>query len=109
MFVYKNNVNKHPTTLAAVMTSVTKEKRDYEYFARFMEQMECALESGFESVRQNRHIQGIKIEKKWNLLCSRMTCDVFWKTILLMNTFLAAWKNLQLFRALKWTKRRQSI
>ncbi|KAJ7382626.1 hypothetical protein OS493_033984 [Desmophyllum pertusum] len=61
MFVYKNNVNKHPTTLAAVMTSVTKEKRDYEYFARSLKSEgieslmygtdgECALESGFESV-----------------------------------------------------------
>lgn len=34
MFVYKNNESKHPTTLAAVMTSVSKETRDYEYLAR---------------------------------------------------------------------------
>ena len=61
MFVYKNNRNKHPTTLAAVMTSVSKEKRDYEYLARSLKSEgieslmygtdgECALESGFESV-----------------------------------------------------------
>ena len=61
IFVYKNNTNKHPTTLAAVMTSVCKEKRDYEYLARslkaegieslmFGTDGECALESGFESV-----------------------------------------------------------
>ena len=58
MFVYKNNVNKHPTTLAAVMTSVSKETRDYEYLARSLKSEgieslmygtdgECALESGF--------------------------------------------------------------
>jgi len=35
MFVYKSNKNKHPTTLAAVITSVgSKEKRDYENLAR---------------------------------------------------------------------------
>jgi hypothetical protein len=34
MSIYKSNENKHPTTLAAIMTSVTKEKRDYEYMAR---------------------------------------------------------------------------
>ena len=28
LFVYKSNKNKHPTTLAAVMTLVSKEKRD---------------------------------------------------------------------------------
>ena len=64
MFVYKGNKlgeNKHPTTLAAVMTSVSKEKRDYEYLARSLKSEgiaslvygtdgECALESGFESV-----------------------------------------------------------
>ena len=61
MFVYKNNKNKHPTTLAAVMTSVSKEKRDYEYLALSLKlegivslvygtDGECALESGFESV-----------------------------------------------------------
>ena len=61
MLVYKNNVNKHPTTLAAVMTSVSKEMRDYEYLARSLKSEgieslmygtdgECALESGFESV-----------------------------------------------------------
>ena len=61
MFAYKNNVNKHPTTLAAVMTSVSKETRDYEYLARSLKSEgieslmygtdgECALESGFESV-----------------------------------------------------------
>lgn len=61
MFVYKSNKNKHPTTLAAVMTSVSKEKRDYEYLARSLKSEgiaslvygtdgECALESGFESV-----------------------------------------------------------
>ncbi|KAL9977045.1 hypothetical protein ACROYT_G014408 [Oculina patagonica] len=61
MFIYKNNVNKHLTTLAAVMTSVTKEKRDYEYYTRWLKSEgkeslmygtdgECTLESGFESV-----------------------------------------------------------
>ena len=61
MFVYKSNKNKHPTSLAAVMTSVSKEKRDYEYLARSLKSEgiaslvygtdgECALESGFESV-----------------------------------------------------------
>ena len=34
MFVYKNNRNKHPTTLAAIMNSASKEKRDYVYLAR---------------------------------------------------------------------------
>ena len=33
MFVYRNQPNKHPTTLAAMMTSVTKEREDYEYLA----------------------------------------------------------------------------
>lgn len=61
MFVYKNNESKHPTTLAAVMTSVSKETRDYEYLARSLKSEgiesltygtdgECALERGFESV-----------------------------------------------------------
>ena len=61
MFVYKNNVNKHPTTLAGVMTSVSKETRYYEYRARSLKSKgieslmygtdgECALESGFECV-----------------------------------------------------------
>ena len=34
MFVYKNNRNKHPTTLAAIINSVSKENRDYVYLAR---------------------------------------------------------------------------
>lgn len=61
MFVYKNKEGRHPTTLAAIMTSVTKEERDYEYMARclkaeridsltFGTDGECALERGFESV-----------------------------------------------------------
>lgn len=33
MFVYRNQPSKHPTTLAAMMTSVTKEREDYEYLA----------------------------------------------------------------------------
>ncbi|PFX16849.1 hypothetical protein AWC38_SpisGene18854 [Stylophora pistillata] len=33
MFVYRNKPNKHPITLAAMMTSVTKEREDYEYLA----------------------------------------------------------------------------
>lgn len=60
MFVYKSNKNKHPTTLAAVMTSVSKEKRD-ECLAWLLKSEgielrvygtdgECALESGFASV-----------------------------------------------------------
>lgn len=61
MFVYKNKEGRHPTTLAAVMMSVTKEERDYEYLARCLKAEgidtltygtdgECALERGFESV-----------------------------------------------------------
>lgn len=61
MFVYKNKEGRHPTTLAAIMTSVTKEERDYEYMARCLKAEriqsltygtdgECALERGFESV-----------------------------------------------------------
>ena len=34
MFVYKNKEGRYPTTMAAIMTSVTKEERDYEYMAR---------------------------------------------------------------------------
>ena len=61
MFVYKNNVNKHSTTLGAAMTSVFKETRDYEYLAKSLKSEgiesltygtdgESALEKGFESV-----------------------------------------------------------
>ena len=61
MFVYKNKEGQHPTTLAAIMPSVTKEERDYEYMARclkaeridsltFGTDGECALGRGFESV-----------------------------------------------------------
>ena len=61
MFAYKSNKNKHATTLAAVMTSVSKEKRDYEYLAQSLKSEgiallvyrtdgECALESGCECV-----------------------------------------------------------
>ena len=61
MFVYKNNESKHPATLEAVMTSVSKETRDYEYLARSLKSEgiesltyrtdgECALERDFESV-----------------------------------------------------------
>ena len=37
MFVYRNQPTKHPTTLAAMMTSVTKEREDYEYLAPYLE------------------------------------------------------------------------
>ena len=76
MFVYKNNENKHPTTLAAVMTSVTKEERDYRFIASCLKNAgvssltygtdgEYALERGFESVfpiedgsqRENIHLR----------------------------------------------------
>lgn len=61
MFVLKSNDQRHPTTLAAMMTSVTKEKQDYEYMARSLKAEgiktltygmdgECAMESGFEEV-----------------------------------------------------------
>ena len=61
MIVYKNKEGRHPTTLAAVMTSVTKEERDYEYLARCLKaegidtliygtDVICALERGFERV-----------------------------------------------------------
>ena len=61
MFDYKNNEGKHPKTLAAVMTSVTKEEYDYEYMARCLKTEgiqtiaygtdgKCALESCLESV-----------------------------------------------------------
>jgi len=61
MFVYRNKPDKHPTTLAAVMTSVTKEREDYEYFASSLHRKgitsfiygtdgELALEQGFEKV-----------------------------------------------------------
>lgn len=61
MFVYKNKEGRYPTTMAAIMTSVTKEERDYEYMARCLKaegigtltygtDSECALERGFESV-----------------------------------------------------------
>ena len=65
MFVYKSKEGRHPTTLAAVMTSVTKEERDYEYLARCLKAEgidtlaygtdgEFALEHGFESVFSDR-------------------------------------------------------
>jgi len=44
MFVYKGNNQKHPTTLAAIMTSTTKEKADYEYMAR------CLKQEGIDSM-----------------------------------------------------------
>ena len=61
MFAYKGNKNKHATTLAAVITSVSKEKHDYEYLAQSLKSEgiallvyrtdgECALESGCECV-----------------------------------------------------------
>ena len=74
MFVYKSNKNKHPTTLAAVVTAVSKEKRD-ECLAWLLKSEriesinygtdnECALESGFASVypivnitERNIHLQ----------------------------------------------------
>ena len=34
IIVYRNKEGKHPTTLAAIMTSVTNEQPDYEYMAR---------------------------------------------------------------------------
>ena len=57
--VYKNNESQHLTTLAAAMTSVSKETRDYEYLARSLKKIEiesltygtegeCVLERGFD-------------------------------------------------------------
>ena len=61
MFVYRNKPTKHPTTLAAMMTSVTKEREDYEYLAGSLFRKgiksltygtdgELALEQAFENV-----------------------------------------------------------
>lgn len=61
VFVLKSDDQKHPTTLAAIMTSTTKEKQDYEYMARCLKTEgvtslafgmdgECAMELGFEDV-----------------------------------------------------------
>ena len=73
MFVYKSNEQKHPTTLAAIMTSTSKEKNDYQYMARCLKSEgvdslvygmdgECAMEMGFEDVfpikeGQNVHLR----------------------------------------------------
>ena len=61
MFVYRNKPSKHPTTLAAMMTSVTKEREDYEYLAGSLFRKgiksltygtdgEQALEQAFENI-----------------------------------------------------------
>ena len=61
MFVYRNKPDKHPITLAAMMTSVTKEREDYEYLASSLYRKgirsltygtdgEFALEQRFENV-----------------------------------------------------------
>ena len=59
--MFKSTNEKHPTTLAAIMTSTTKEKQDYEYMARCLKDEgvkslaygmdgECAMEMAFEEV-----------------------------------------------------------
>ena len=61
MFVYRNKPDRHPTVLAAMMTSITKDTEDYEYLAAFLSRKgvksltygtdgELALEQGFENV-----------------------------------------------------------
>lgn len=61
MFVYRNKPDKHPITLAAMMTSVTKEREDYENLASSLYRKgirsltygtdgEFALDQGFENV-----------------------------------------------------------
>ena len=61
IFVYKGNEQKHPTTVTAVMTSVTRDESDYEYLATcckkngiesltYVCDRECALENGMEKV-----------------------------------------------------------
>ena len=73
MFVYKSNEQEHPTTLAAIMTSTSKENNDYQYMARCLKSEgvdslvygmdgECAMEMGFEDVfpikeGQNVHLR----------------------------------------------------
>ena len=59
MFAYANKPNKHPSTLAAFMTSTTKERNDYEFFGKSLSDFgiktltyatdgECAMETGME-------------------------------------------------------------
>ena len=61
MFVYASDTSKHPTTLAAFITHVSKDIGVYEYFARMLRENgvtsltygtdgECVLETGFENV-----------------------------------------------------------
>jgi len=61
IFVNKNDEGRHPTSLGANTTSVTKEVVDYEYMARSLKKRnvgtptfgsdgECAMEKGFENV-----------------------------------------------------------
>ena len=60
MFVYEKNTKKHPSTLAALMTSTTKQTADYNFLATSLKDFgvktltygtdgECALEQGFEN------------------------------------------------------------
>lgn len=61
IFAHKNDASKHPTTLGAIMTSVTKEEGDYDYLGRCLQARgvrsltfgtdgECAMEKGLECV-----------------------------------------------------------
>ena len=61
MFVYRNVRDKHPTTLAGIMTSTSREMEDYEYLAANLKRKgicnltygtdgETPLETGFEKV-----------------------------------------------------------
>ena len=72
MFVYKSNEQKHPTTLAAIMTSTLKEKNDYQYMVRCLKSEgvdslvygmdgECAMEMGFEDVFPIKEGQNVNL------------------------------------------------
>ena len=61
MFTYRDVRDKHPTTLAVIMKSTTREKEDYEYLAANLKRKgicnltygtdgETPLETGFEKV-----------------------------------------------------------
>ena len=61
LFVQKNDASKHPTTLGAIMTSVSKKEGDYEFLGRCLQTRgvtsltfgrdgECAMEKGLEKV-----------------------------------------------------------
>lgn len=52
MFVYRNQPTKHHTTLAAMMTSITKEREDYEYLAGSLFSKQ-AIEQAFENIYPN--------------------------------------------------------